>query len=242
MRAREASDTVTRLIELGSTPQHFHCRSAALDFGPEASLANYAAFARRYGLRVTDAFRPPDRPTDHGPSAHIAGPPRRSSTMPSQNPYDRRNPPRRDHGFADGRMMVAGEALRLEAPDSTLTLDDLDAMAANVAARTRRVEREEASIQQSEAVRDAMRVAWDEGSEAGFAGGRSEMLRRIAEQWEKPVKGIREKLHNALYAESTDEAISDEERLKMLRAAATDAHSLLVALENAHHRSFVPDR
>lgn len=171
--------------------------------------------------------------------------------MANGNPHDRRDRPRRgrllgtpgeyseevDIGPAmpyelltDGRQAYPGFGLaRLEE-----LLRDEYARGFNCGEGTMERRLEE------EILPKARREAWDEGAREGHRGGRAEMerelLERIAEKHEKPVRAAIEHIDSALAASS--KPLGMMMAYGDLCAAAEEARALLARLLHDHHQGF----
>jgi hypothetical protein len=115
------------------------------------------------------------------PTAREEGTPMEKTPNPYDRRRDRARPTDGPYSFtnAEWRPLVGAGPVRLEPRQSLLRLDDLEAVAQNVAARTEVATAERLEQRHAEELADARRRAWDDGQAAGARDGGREARREL---------------------------------------------------------------
>lgn len=174
---------------------------------------------REYGLTLTSRSQPEE------------------TEVPTQNPYDRREPRRSDQAIHGDNMMSLGYAgsdilddgRRAYQGFSLYRLEELlrDEFARGYNAGEGTMERK----LEEEILPRAKRTVWAEGHEAGCETGRAHLLKSIADLWE-------DKANDMVRAAREVLAKEDKATKRELAEQVAVLGSLVAALVESHHEGF----
>lgn len=175
--------------------------------------------------------------------AHINETKEPSPMANTANPYDRRHGNRRDnaHDFelAHGGPLLAmpAEAHRAYHAPDVLAMEDLEALAFSVGARSERKTMERLERFHADAIHTARREAWAEGHAAGTRVGADALLKTIAEQFEEAIGDLRSRLIE-FHGRLDPQAVWDAKKKLGSIDLIAEARDMLAKLVHAHHGDF----